>query len=52
MWNPRAIGVGPTITGANVKPGGNDNRLIGQSAPAAQAQIHRAARIDREADLP
>jgi hypothetical protein len=51
MQSPRATSAGPAITRANVRPGGLDKRFVDQSAPAAQAQIDRAARIDREADF-
>jgi hypothetical protein len=39
------------ITRANVRPGRLDKLFVDQSAPAAQAQIDRAARLDREADF-
>jgi hypothetical protein len=51
MRSPRATSAGPVITRADVRPGGLDNHLVDQSAPAAQAQVDRAARIDREADF-
>ena len=51
MQRPRATSAGPVITRANVRPGRLDKRFVYQSAPVAQAQIDRAARIDREADF-
>jgi hypothetical protein len=51
MQSPRATSAGPVITRANVTPGRLDKPLLDQSAPVAQAQIARAARIDREADF-
>ena len=51
MRSPRATSAGPVITRANVRPGRLDQRSVNQSAPTAQAQIDRAARIDREADF-
>jgi hypothetical protein len=52
MQSPRATSaLGPVIARANVTPGRLDKPLLDQSVPAAQAQIDRAARIDREADF-
>jgi hypothetical protein len=51
MRSPRATSAGPVITRANVRPSGLDKCFLDQSTPAAQAQIDRAARIDREADF-
>jgi hypothetical protein len=51
MKHPRVVSAGPTITRANVQPGGNDIHLIDQSASAVQSRISRAALIDREADF-